>query len=102
MHGGVLTRTAHSMATWQDLKAHFPDFWIQGEGAFAVICDSAKVITLWPTLEIAQDAKHMNCSRNCKRHETPHRGLKLREAVAPPKAKAAGLSGGFRRWVDSE
>jgi hypothetical protein len=79
--------------THSDLRSRFDGYWITGSGNFAIVCSSARRNTLFSTLEVAMDAKHMNCARGCARYQEPHLGFKL-EAPAPAK-----LSDAFMRMV---
>jgi hypothetical protein len=63
--------------THTELRGKFPNYLVCGTGIFAVICHEAKRIRLFTTLEIARDAKWMNCGWGCDRAQFPHRTLIL-------------------------
>lgn len=79
----------------QQMRERFPGYWIQGAGGFALCCGSARRITLFPTLELVQSARYMNCGRGCDRQREPHTGVRV---DAPPPR----LSASYRRMVEAE
>lgn len=70
------------MYTLDQLRANYPAYRIVGSGLFAVICGSAKRITLAESLEVARDLKHTSCGFGCRRYDSPHEGIRL-DAPAP-------------------
>jgi len=81
-----------------DLNKRFPGYWIQGNGNFAVVCSAGRRITLWPNLEIAQDAKHASCGRGCAYRDNPHLGYKLAPRESQPGQK---ISRSWKAMVDA-
>jgi hypothetical protein len=87
------------MATIQDLRERFPNYWRQGSGSFVVVCDSAQRLSFFSTLEVARAAKVCSCGRNCDRYQSPHYGIKLEAA---PSAQPAKVSRAWRLMVEAE
>jgi hypothetical protein len=80
--------------TMQQMRAQWCGYWITGSGNFAVVCSSARRVTLFPSLDIAKEAKHAACGRHCDRYNSPHVGYKIDAPPAPEK-----LSSSWKRMV---
>jgi hypothetical protein len=72
------------MVTLEQLRQKYPGAWITGTGLFAVICQSANRVTLFPTLAEALLAKDCSCGKNCDRYREPHVGYRLSAPEAAP------------------
>ena len=83
-----------------ELNQRFAGYWTESKGSgpllFAVVCMSARRIVLWPTLEIAQDAKFASCGRGCCYKDNPHLGYRLQPSEPKPAPKQ-----GVSRWFKS-
>jgi hypothetical protein len=64
------------MLTLPQLREHYPGYWVTGTGPFAVICPSAKRVTLFQTLAEALPFKSRECGPGCDR-SIPHKGYRL-------------------------
>jgi hypothetical protein len=86
-----------------ELNKRFAGYWIESKGSgpllFAVVCTSARRIVLWPTLEIAMEAKFASCGRGCCYKDSPHLGYKLQPREPQPRPK---ISASWRRMVADE
>jgi hypothetical protein len=72
------------MMTLAQLRELFPAFRILGAGLFAVVCPSARRITLCQTLERALDVKGITCGWGCRKYDSPHIGYRLAAVQAAP------------------
>lgn len=82
--------------TLTELRFAFPGYWVLGTGSYALVCSSARRITLFQSLDVAKEAKHASCGRGCERYDSPHVGYAL-QLPAPVKTH---FSSSFRRMVE--